>query len=69
MLYGMGVVFFLLTLLVFGVLASSRAARWLERDSRPEESPAPESTAVPMGDPMLAAVIGAAVARFRANHR
>lgn len=69
MLYGMGVVFFLLTLLVFAVQASSKAAQWLARDSRPEESPAPELTAVPMGDPMLAAAIGAAVARFRANHR
>jgi len=69
MLYGMGVVFFLLTLLVFAVQASSKAARWLERDSLPDGSSAPESTAVPIGDPTLVAAICAAVSRYRASHR
>jgi oxaloacetate decarboxylase gamma subunit len=71
MLLGMGIVFTFLIVLVFGLQAMSRLAHWIESKQRPSMAP----TAVEAGssspdqttDGELAAVIAAAVSRFRAT--
>lgn len=62
-LIGMGVVFVLLTLLVFVVAGMSKLAHFLEGAPEPAQSPAAA------GDERLTAVITAAIHAYRARHR
>jgi sodium pump decarboxylase gamma subunit len=61
---GMGVVFVLLTLLVFIIQGMSRLSRLFERNAPAPAAPAPALEA----EPEIASVVAAAVALYRNRH-
>ncbi len=72
MVLGMGIVFFFLVVLVFALFGMSRVASMIEARHGAGAAPTAEMPSVPVAADAggeLIAVIGAAVARYRASRR